>query len=95
MPAGNVPSKTYHWPLLLTPHIEEGDEIYKSLCDGTVTCVLLSKLWGLIVRKNDGVLERIGLIDLEWPDSGGHTFREKRLHLRNHFPRSVCDIVLG
>ena len=87
--------KTYHWALLVTPHFEEGDEVHSSLCNRVFQCVVLSKHWGLVVQENKGVFERMGLIRLFCENTEAINREETRPNLRDHFPSSVREIVLG
>ena len=85
----------HYWPLLLTPHVQENDEIHLYLCDGAVECVVLSEAWGLVIYTRNGVSERIGLIRFESQDVRAWRPKGGSLHLRDYFPYSSREILLG
>ncbi|KAF2827377.1 HET-domain-containing protein [Ophiobolus disseminans] len=88
-------SMAHHWPLLVTPHVEEGDAMYLSLCTQVFQCVILSKHWGLVVRERAGVFERVGLLRLFCERTSMDLPELERSHLQDYFPSVSREIVLG
>lgn len=86
-------SLVYYWHLMVTPHVEEGDEMYESLCNEVVHCVVLSDCWGLVVQKRGDVFERVGLFELWCANTDKPGIRLS--HLSEHFKGSTREILLG
>jgi hypothetical protein len=92
--------RKFFWPLLLTPRVRRGDDLYQALCEQTFECIVLGDNCGLVVWTLDGRTERIGLIGL-YPLPGKHEYTsfdgivDNTVHIREHFPGSKRAIVLG
>lgn len=86
--------------LCLNPSIEENLDLHGVLCGDRLDCIVLSRHYGLVVRQRRGVAERIGRVELysrfrlkNANALGGR--RNVKAHLRNYFPSSKREIVLG
>jgi hypothetical protein len=88
-------SRTFYWPLDVTPHVEVNDGLHSALCGQVLQCIVLSNSQGLVVLKKDGIHERVGLMKLHALVDEVVCFRDSGPHLRKHFPGSIREIVLG
>lgn len=93
----NGKARSYVWPIEPTPCMDETPELHTMLCSQVLQCILLAKPWALVVHTTSpGVCERIGLIHvLAQSDVNSMPQEFQGPHLRNHFPGSIRDIVLG
>lgn len=89
-----------YWFIQLTHDIEKCDELYTALCTEVFKCIVLSSDHGIVVRDRGGVTERIGLLQLLASGCIGEDWlhsipRPRGAHIRDFFPGSVGEIVLG
>jgi hypothetical protein len=88
--------EVYNWPVLMTLDVEEGSAMYANLCQKNfVQCVVLNKVWGMVVQERGDVFERVGLARLWCQGLQAKTPSAANSHLRDHFPSVVREVVLG
>lgn len=94
---GSEDAHVHLWAMETTPAMDENHELHTMLCTQVVQCIILAKPWGLVVYMTQaGVCERIGLIHvLAGSDAHPAYAKHNGPHLREYFPGSVRDIVLG
>lgn len=94
-PPGPKPRQRHFWPIIITPHVEEDDAIHKRLCQEVLRCMVLPDSWGLVIWAAGSAFERVGLMRLHGMSGGNWVVDLDGPHLRDYFPGSVQDIVLG
>ncbi|KAH7393822.1 heterokaryon incompatibility protein-domain-containing protein [Phaeosphaeria sp. MPI-PUGE-AT-0046c] len=92
------------WLLHHTPTTEDREVLHEVLCrEDKVKCVLVSSGYGIVVREVKGVYERLGLLELRSRHSryvdyfhrGEKYGNTDGLHLRDFFPVTVQEVILG